>query len=97
MGRSTGILAHAEIVLESGHHSRSQRQAPVLEELRVPDVDGFLLQIDIPEAQTRDLPSPQTGAVGKHEHREEADRAQGAFGDGYASAASNICRTSSSV
>ena len=59
-------------MLESGHYSGGQRQAAMLEELRLSDVDGLLPQINIPEPQAHDLSAPQTGAVGKHQHREEA-------------------------
>src|SRR5260370_6980999 len=51
----------------------------MLEELRVSDVDGLLLQIDIPELQARDLSTAQAGAVGEHQHREQPDRTPGSF------------------
>src|SRR5215467_10097735 len=51
----------------------------MLEELRLSDVDGLLLQIDIPELQANDLSTAQAGAIGEHQHREEPERTPGGF------------------
>src|SRR5947209_7692295 len=48
-------FAQREIALESGHHSGGQRKAAVLEELRLSDVYGLLLYIDIPQFQAHNF------------------------------------------
>lgn len=70
---STGLLSHVKIVLEHSHNPRGQRQATSLEELRLPDLESLLTQIDIAKHQARELASPKTRTVGKHEHCEEGD------------------------
>jgi hypothetical protein len=42
----------------------------VFEEFRLSNVDGILLQIDVPELQAHDLPTTQAGAVSEHQHCE---------------------------
>lgn len=55
--RRAGSLAQLEIALERGHDAGRQRQATILEELRLSNVDGLLAEIDIAEPQTCDLAS----------------------------------------
>jgi hypothetical protein len=51
----------------------------MLEELCVSDVEGLLMQIDVPELQTHNLCAAQAGAVEQHQHRKQQDGSPRSF------------------